>query len=101
IASDDNNSPWIKWSEAGDQIMIGSWDNLIDKLLEMNFSTTKRESIMKNFYGYRFKLDSDGRTRIPDDNGNEWSILHHEKFLRGRPELLRDIKRAPAPPRRH
>ncbi|KAJ2823158.1 hypothetical protein GGI24_003744 [Coemansia furcata] len=60
----------------------------------------KRESIMKNFYSYQFKLESDGRTRIPDDNGNEWSILQHEKFLRGRPDLLRDIKRAPVPPHR-
>ncbi|KAJ2811244.1 hypothetical protein FBU31_007816, partial [Coemansia sp. 'formosensis'] len=95
IVSNEYYCTWIKWSETGDQIMIGNWDTLIDRLLDMNFSATKRKSIMEILYGYQFKLESDGRCPIPDDVGRAWSILRHEKFLRGCPDLLRDIKRAP------
>ncbi|KAJ2826854.1 hypothetical protein FBU31_003330, partial [Coemansia sp. 'formosensis'] len=100
IASNEDYCTWIKWSEDGERLLIGSWEFLIDTLIDLGFGATERASVMKNFYAYGFKLESDGRGPIPDDDGRVWTILHHNNFQRGRPELLRDIKRAPAPPRR-
>ncbi|KAJ2071491.1 hypothetical protein GGH13_003316 [Coemansia sp. S155-1] len=51
-------------------------------------------------YSYGFKLDSDGRHRIPDENGVVWTVLQHDKFIRDEPELLNDIIRT-APPRKN
>ncbi|KAJ2859777.1 hypothetical protein GGH94_005918 [Coemansia aciculifera] len=99
IVSNEGYRSWVKWNEEGNQLYIGNWDFFIDTLVDLGFSATGRTSVMRNFYSYGFKLDSDGRCRVPDENGVTWSILYHDKFLRDQPELLKDIKRV-APPRK-
>ncbi|KAJ2757114.1 hypothetical protein GGI19_000266 [Coemansia pectinata] len=93
IVSNDAYRSWVKWNDDGNQLYIGNWDFFIDTLVGLGFSATGRTSVMKNFHGYGFKLESDGRCCVPDENGIVWTILYHEKFLRDQPELLKDIKR--------
>ncbi|KAJ2056454.1 hypothetical protein GGI17_006177 [Coemansia sp. S146] len=99
IVSNEGYRSWVKWNEEGNQLYIGNWDFFIDTLVDLGFSATGRTSVMRNFYSYGFKLESDGRCRVPDENDVTWSILYHDKFLRDQPELLKDIKRV-APPRK-
>ncbi|KAJ2686700.1 hypothetical protein IWW39_003448 [Coemansia spiralis] len=99
IVSNEENWAWIKWNEAGDKLLIRSWDFLINTLIDLGFGATERTSVMKNFYSYGFRLESDSRSRVPDENGFEWCVLKHDLFVRGRPDLLKDIKRT-NPPRR-
>ncbi|KAJ2337129.1 hypothetical protein GGI00_000429, partial [Coemansia sp. RSA 2681] len=93
------NWSWIRWNPTGDEVMISDWDILIDSLTDLGFGCTKRESVMKNFYGYAFRLTSDARNRIPSDDGIQWSSLQHDQFRRGRPDLLKLLTRVPQPPR--
>ncbi|KAJ2878687.1 hypothetical protein H4R27_005697 [Coemansia aciculifera] len=99
IVSNEDYRSWVKWNDEGNQLYIGNWDFFIDTLVDLGFSATGRTSVMRNFYSYGFKLDSDGRCRVPGENGVTWTILYHENFLRDQPVLLKDIKRA-APPRK-
>ncbi|KAJ2101249.1 hypothetical protein GGI09_001857 [Coemansia sp. S100] len=100
IVNNKEYSSWIKWSDNGDQLLIGDWDFFVNTLVDMGFSMSGRTSAMRNFYSYGFKLDSDGRHRIPDENGVVWTVLQHDKFIRDEPELLKDIIRT-APPRKN
>ncbi|KAJ2060855.1 hypothetical protein GGI17_003473 [Coemansia sp. S146] len=93
IVNNEDYQHWVKWNDEGDQLHIGNWDFFVDTLIDMGFGATGRTSVMKNFHGYGFKLESDGRCRVPDENGIVWTILYHERFLRDQPELLKDIKR--------
>ncbi|KAJ2859775.1 hypothetical protein GGH94_005916 [Coemansia aciculifera] len=99
IVSNEDYQYWIKWNDDGNQLYIGNWDFFVDTLVDLGFSAAGQTSVMKNFHGYGFKLESDGRCRVPDENGIVWAILYHDKFLRDQPELLKDIKRV-APPRK-
>ncbi|KAJ2103914.1 hypothetical protein GGI09_000407 [Coemansia sp. S100] len=100
IVNNNDHSSWVKWSDNGDQLLIGNWDFFVDTLVDMGFSMSGRTSAMRNFYSHGFKLMSDGRHRIPDENGVVWTILQHDKFIRDEPELLKDIIRT-APPRKN
>ncbi|KAJ2106776.1 hypothetical protein GGI16_001796 [Coemansia sp. S142-1] len=93
-------SSWVKWSDDGDQLLIGNWEFFVDTLVDMGFSMSGRTSAMRNFYSHGFKLKSDGRHRIPDENGVVWTVLQHDKFIRDEPGLLKDIIRT-APPRKN
>ncbi|KAJ2695816.1 Heat shock transcription factor [Coemansia sp. IMI 209128] len=98
IYSNEENWSWIRWNEAGDKLLMGSWELLINALNDLGFGATQRTSVMKNFYSYGFKLESDSRSRMLDENGVEWIILQHDHFVRGRPDLLKKIKRRTPPP---
>lgn len=58
-----------------------------------NFSSFVRQL---NFYGFK-KIKNDSiRVHVLEDNdaAHSWWRFKHEKFLRGRPDLLKDIKKA-------
>lgn len=56
-----------------------------------NFSSFVRQL---NFYGFK-KIKNDSiRVLEDDDAAHSWWRFKHEKFLRGRPDLLKEIKKA-------
>ncbi|KAJ2012621.1 hypothetical protein GGI14_005750, partial [Coemansia sp. S680] len=97
IVNNNDYSSWVKWSDNGDQLLIGNWEFFVDILVDMGFSMSGRTSAMRNFYSHGFKLKSDGRHRIPDENGVVWTVLQHDKFIRDKPELLKEIIRTVSP----
>ncbi|KAJ2059942.1 hypothetical protein GGI03_000832 [Coemansia sp. RSA 2337] len=97
IVNNNDYSSWVKWSDNGDQLLIGNWEFFVDILVDMGFSMSGRTSAMRNFYSHGFKLKSDGRHRIPDKNGVVWTVLQHDKFIRDKPELLKEIIRTVSP----
>ncbi|KAJ2000409.1 hypothetical protein GGI04_004160, partial [Coemansia thaxteri] len=100
IADNSDNWSWIRWSESGEELEIGDWDLFIMSLNSLGFTASKRESVMKNFYGYGFELLTDARRRIPSGDGQEWSVLKQDSFKRNRPDLLKGVYRTKAVSRR-
>lgn len=80
------------WSDAGDTFIVKDSDALSGQLPKFfkhnNFRSFVRQL---NFYGFR-KLRTDGA--LISDRPAHWWEFRHEKFIKGRPELLAQIKRA-------
>ena len=84
------------WSEAGDNFVVKNVENFASSVLPQYFKHSNFSSFARqlNFYGFRklkaepiLTADYDARTAC-------YVRFFHEKFQKGRPELLQYIKRA-------
>lgn len=81
------------WSDTGDTFLVKDEKRFQAELLPRFFKHNNFRSFVRqlNFYGFR-KLRTDGALIAP--RPKHWCEFRHEKFLRGRPDLLVQIKRA-------
>lgn len=95
----DTADPTIAcWSEDGETFVVKDTDVFENELIPQFFKHSKFSSFVRqlNFYGFRkikyadtIKIDP----KLEAETANFWRF-RHEKFQRGKPELLVEIKRA-------
>lgn len=84
------------WSENGDNFVVKNVEKFASHVLPLYFKHSNFSSFARqlNFYGFR-KLRSDPiLTSDVDPCTSCYVRFYHEKFQRGKPELLQHIKRA-------
>ena len=84
------------WSPTGDNFVVKNVEKFASAVLPMYFKHSNFSSFARqlNFYGFR-KLRSDPiLTNDIDPQTAAYVRFYHEKFQKGRPELLHSIKRA-------
>lgn len=86
------------WSEDGETFIVKNTDVFEKSIIPQFFKHSKFSSFVRqlNFYGFRkikyadtIKIDA----KLEAETANFWRF-RHEKFIRGKPELLIDIKRS-------
>jgi hypothetical protein len=97
---DSSDPEVVSWSDDGLTFVVKKPDIFESKIIPQFFKHSKFSSFVRqlNFYGFRKLKYSDTiiiDTQLELETANFWRF-HHEKFIRGRPELLVDIKRAKA-----
>jgi hypothetical protein len=88
---DTSQADIVSWTEAGDTFVVKNLEEFCN-LLPTFFKHRNFRSFVRqlNFYGFR-KLRADS---VPVRRPDGWWEFKHEKFLKGKPELLIQIKRA-------
>ena len=85
------------WSDNGETFVVKQPDVFEKSIIPQFFKHSKFSSFVRqlNFYGFRkikysdtIKID----TKLEAETANYWRF-RHEKFIRGKPELLTDIRR--------
>mmetsp|Transcript_19942 Transcript_19942/g.29577 ORF Transcript_19942/g.29577 Transcript_19942/m.29577 type:complete len:418 (-) Transcript_19942:160-1413(-) len=86
------------WSDDGETFIVKNTDVFEKSIIPQFFKHSKFSSFVRqlNFYGFRkikyadtIKIDA----KLEAETANFWRF-RHEKFIRGKPELLVDIKRS-------
>ena len=86
------------WSEDGETFIVKSTDHFVKKVIPEFFKHSKFSSFVRqlNFYGFRkikyadtIKIDA----KLEAETANFWRF-RHDKFQRGKPEWLSEIKRS-------
>lgn len=86
------------WSQDGETFIVKNTDVFEKSIIPQFFKHSKFSSFVRqlNFYGFRkikyadtIKIDA----KLEAETANFWRF-RHEKFIRGKPELLIDIKRS-------
>lgn len=93
VVSESRNAEAIGWSESGQSFVIRNADSLSRYVLPVYYKHNNFASFVRQLNMYRFrKVSSATKGVVSEGQAHHWEFTH-DKFVRGRPELLSLIQR--------
>nr|CCA14373.1 HSFtype DNAbinding putative [Albugo laibachii Nc14] len=83
------------WSASGQSFIIKNPREFAVIMLPQYFKHNKFSSFVRqlNFYGFRKYKKDEVMIALEEDEAKHWWEFYHEKFIRGKKELMSDIRR--------
>ncbi|KAK0436956.1 HSF-type DNA-binding-domain-containing protein [Armillaria borealis] len=93
MISDPKSAHFIAWTELGTSFVVSNVGEFSRSILGSHFKHNNFSSFVRqlNMYGFH-KINRTPRAQRTSTDSQTWEFSHH-KFLRGRPDLLDEIKR--------
>ncbi|KAJ7708762.1 HSF-type DNA-binding-domain-containing protein [Mycena rosella] len=93
MITDAKSSHFISWTELGTSFVVSNVGEFSRSILGSHFKHNNFSSFVRqlNMYGFH-KINRTPRAQRTTSDAQTWEFSHH-KFLRGRPDLLDEIKR--------
>ncbi|KAF5338036.1 hypothetical protein D9758_014269 [Tetrapyrgos nigripes] len=93
MINDPKSSHFITWTELGTSFVVSNVGEFSRSILGSHFKHNNFSSFVRqlNMYGFH-KINRTPRAQRTSSDAQTWEFSHH-KFLRGRPDLLDEIKR--------
>lgn len=93
MINDHASSRFISWTELGTSFVVSNVGEFSRSILGSHFKHNNFSSFVRqlNMYGFH-KINRTPRSQRTSTDAQTWEFSHH-KFLRGRPDLLDEIKR--------
>ncbi|KAJ7777350.1 HSF-type DNA-binding-domain-containing protein [Mycena metata] len=93
MITDAKSSHFIAWTEMGTSFVVSNVGEFSRSILGSHFKHNNFSSFVRqlNMYGFH-KINRTPRAQRTTSDAQTWEFSHH-KFLRGRPDLLDEIKR--------
>ncbi|OJT13498.1 Heat shock factor protein [Trametes pubescens] len=93
MINDPKSSQFITWTEHGTSFVVSNVGEFSRTILGSHFKHNNFSSFVRqlNMYGFH-KINRTPRAQRTSADVQTWEFSHH-KFLRGRPDLLEEIKR--------
>ncbi|CAK5267362.1 unnamed protein product [Mycena citricolor] len=104
MINDQKSAHFIAWTELGTSFVVSNVGEFSRSILGSHFKHNNFSSFVRqlNMYGFH-KINRTPRAQRTTSDAQTWEFSHH-KFLRGRPDLLDEIKRKalePDPAQKH
>ncbi|KAG6853388.1 hypothetical protein C0991_004789 [Blastosporella zonata] len=93
MINDAKSAHYIAWTEIGTSFVVSNVGEFSRSILGSHFKHNNFSSFVRqlNMYGFH-KINRTPRAQRTSTDAQTWEFSHH-KFLRGRPDLLDEIKR--------
>ncbi|KAG7444039.1 winged helix DNA-binding domain-containing protein [Guyanagaster necrorhizus] len=93
MIADPKSEQFITWTQLGTSFVVSNIGEFSRSILGSHFKHNNFSSFVRqlNMYGFH-KINRTPRAQRTSTDSQTWEFSHH-KFLRGRPDLLDDIKR--------
>ncbi|KAI0065517.1 hypothetical protein BV25DRAFT_1703812 [Artomyces pyxidatus] len=93
MINDPKSTHFIAWTELGTSFVVSNVGEFSRSILGSHFKHNNFSSFVRqlNMYGFH-KINRTPRAQRTSTDAQTWEFSHH-KFLRGRPDLLDEIKR--------
>ncbi|KAL0572010.1 hypothetical protein V5O48_009952 [Marasmius crinis-equi] len=93
MINDPKSAHFITWTELGTSFVVSNVGEFSRSILGSHFKHNNFSSFVRqlNMYGFH-KINRTPRAQRTSTDAQTWEFSHH-KFLRGRPDLLDEIKR--------
>ncbi|GAW08526.1 DUF21-domain-containing protein [Lentinula edodes] len=93
MINDPKSAHFIAWTEHGTSFVVSNVGEFSRSILGSHFKHNNFSSFVRqlNMYGFH-KINRTPRAQRTSSDAQTWEFSHH-KFLRGRPDLLDEIKR--------